>query len=59
MRSNHIKKNVNHEFIEVAIKNFLEKGGQITVLPPQQNQTKTVIMGSEWAAYESLGEFSY
>ncbi|MBF0287164.1 MAG: hypothetical protein HQM14_05040 [SAR324 cluster bacterium] len=59
MQSHCVKKNINHEFIEASIKNFLEKGGQIRILPPQKHQTRTVIMGNEWGAYEALGELSY
>jgi len=42
--------------INLAIKNFLKKGGQIMVLPPQKFSERTILGREKWGAYESLGD---
>ena len=52
-----LKNSIDREYINSAIKKFLEHGGQIKILPPQKVVARTMISKPEWAAYESLSDF--
>ncbi|MBF0279360.1 MAG: hypothetical protein HQM13_16305 [SAR324 cluster bacterium] len=58
MQDTSLKQAVDRQILNIAIKNFLEHGGQIKVLPPQKVAAKAVISRQEWTAYESLSDFA-
>ncbi len=57
MQDTSFKHLIDRELLNLAIKNFLEHGGQIEVLPPQKISSNVIIAEQEWAAYESLSDF--
>ena len=57
MQDTSLRNHIDREFINLAIKEFLNHGGQIKILPPEKVSPKTVISSQEWVAYESLSDF--
>ncbi|MBF0238930.1 MAG: hypothetical protein HQM12_14595 [SAR324 cluster bacterium] len=51
------RKDVSRQELEEAMKQFLNKGGQIKVLPDQKGQSS--VMDEVNSQYESLEAFSY
>ncbi len=42
--------------VQDAINQFLAKGRQIEILPPQQVQTRSVVGGEQWSDYENIDD---
>ncbi|MBF0287008.1 MAG: hypothetical protein HQM14_04260 [SAR324 cluster bacterium] len=45
---------ITREEIQASMKQFLEEGKQIKVLPPQEELNRSVIGEEKWDSYESL-----
>ena len=50
------RKESQRQEVQDAIKQFLEKGRQIEILPPQQVQTRSVVGGEQWSDYENVND---
>jgi hypothetical protein len=51
------RKESKRQEVQDAINQFLAKGRQIEILPPQQVETKTVVGGGEqWSNYENADD---
>ncbi|MDG2198072.1 MAG: hypothetical protein P8O70_14555 [SAR324 cluster bacterium] len=50
------RKESQRQEVQNAIKQFLAKGRQIEILPPQQVQTRSVVGGEQWSDYENIDD---
>jgi hypothetical protein len=50
------RKESKRQEVQDAINQFLAKGRQIEILPPQQVETKTVVGGEQWSNYENADD---
>ena len=48
------RKESQRQKVQNAINQFLAKGRQIEILPPQQVQSKSVVGGEQWNDYENM-----
>ena len=50
------RKESQRQKVQNAINQFLAKGRQIEILPPQQVQSKSVVGGEQWNDYENIDD---
>ena len=50
------RKESQRQKVQNAIKQFLAKGRQIEILPPQQVQSRSVVGGEQWSDYENIDD---
>ena len=50
------RKESQRQEVQDAINQFLAKGRQIEILPPQQVQTRSVVGGEQWSDYENIDD---
>ena len=48
------RKESQRQKVQNAINQFLAKGRQIEILPPQQVQSRSVVGGEQWNDYENM-----
>ena len=50
------RKESQRQEVQDAINQFLAKGRQIQILPPQLVQTRSVVGGEQWSDYENIDD---
>ena len=50
------RKESQRQEVQDAINQFLAKGRQILILPPQLVQTRSVVGGEQWSDYENIDD---
>ena len=50
------RKESQRQEVQAAINQFLAKGRQIEILPPQQVHTRSVVGGEQWSGYENADD---
>ena len=50
------RKESQRQEVQDAINQFLAKGRQIQILPPQLVQTRSVVGGEQWSDYENMDD---
>ncbi len=50
------RKESQRQKVQNAINQFLAKGRQIEILPPQQVQSRSVVGGEQWNDYENIDD---
>ena len=50
------RKESQRQEVQDAINQFLAKGRQIEILPPQLVQTRSVVGGEQWSDYENIDD---
>ena len=50
------RKESQRQEVQAAINQFLAKGRQIEILPPQQVHTRSVVGGEQWSDYENTDD---
>ena len=50
------RKESQRQQVQDAINQFLAKGRQIEILPPQLVQTRSVVGGEQWSDYENIDD---
>jgi len=50
------RKESQRQKVQNAINQFLAKGRQIEILPPQQVQSRSVVGGEQWSDYENIDD---
>ena len=50
------RKESQRQRVQNAINQFLAKGRQIEILPPQQVQSRSVVGGEQWSDYENIDD---
>ena len=50
------RKESQRQEVQAAINQFLAKGRQIEILPPQQVHTRSVVGGEQWSDYENADD---
>ena len=50
------RKEFQRQEVQDAINQFLAKGRQIQILPPQLVQTRSVVGGEQWSDYENIDD---
>ena len=50
------RKEFQRQEVQDAINQFLAKGRQIQILPPQLVQTKSIVGGEQWSDYENIDD---
>ena len=50
------RKESQRQEVQNAINQFLAKGRQIQILPPQLVQTRSVVGGEQWSDYENMDD---
>ncbi len=50
------RKESQRQEVQDAINQFLAKGRQIEILPPQLVQTRSVVGGEKWSDYENIDD---
>ena len=50
------RKESQRKEVQDAINQFLAKGRQIQILPPQLVQTRSVVGGEQWSDYENIDD---
>ena len=50
------RKEFQRQEVQDAINQFLAKGRQIEILPPQQVHTRSVVGGEQWSDYENVDD---
>ncbi|HCV86333.1 MAG TPA: hypothetical protein DGB85_07040 [Deltaproteobacteria bacterium] len=50
------RKESQRKEVQAAINQFLAKGRQIEILPPQQVHTRSVVGGEQWSDYENVDD---
>ena len=50
------RKESQRQEVQNAINQFLAKGRQIEILPPQQVQSRSVVGGEQWSDYENIDD---
>jgi len=50
------RKESQRQEVQAAINQFLAKGRQIEILPPQEVHTRSVVGGEQWSDYENADD---
>ena len=50
------RKESQRQEVQAAINQFLARGRQIEILPPQQVHTRSVVGGEQWSDYENADD---
>ena len=50
------RKEFQRQEVQDAINQFLAKGRQIQILPPQLVQTRSIVGGEQWSDYENIDD---
>ena len=50
------RKESQRQEVQAAINQFLARGRQIEILPPQQVHTRSVVGGEQWSDYENTDD---